>query len=161
MLKIKERRFKGPWQQIGSHPTVAGDEREMYVGPSPNSPFDIQVMAGCQQGYLHVSAALEFALNLLEACVEMSPVLGSAHLLCITDPRGGKHLYPAVGEIIAETMGWTFRSHEGSVMLGPHSLSGFSFRIVPDTRVAQALEILKRKEVNPPGTQAREPEPTA
>jgi hypothetical protein len=159
-MAVTRREFSGPWNGYGAtHPTV---KEKVVVEGSSFSSKDIFVQAGCQKGFLHVTTALELAKNLFAAVEELLPSISTSYVVEVTDPRGGKHQYSGVTEIVARKHTWYLMDGQGTVT-GPHDAAeGWVFQVVLDPLVENLRTYINiRKEVKTSEPQAGEPESAA
>lgn len=142
-----------------SYPTRPELTETVMVRGSPLSNHDIFVGAGCQQGYLHISTALQLAQNLLEAVLESDS--SSSYLCEITSHSTGKvFTFRGVTTISVVNEEVSAHGQANQLITGPHRASEFKFRFLPDTQTIQALNLInKLREVNLSDNQTGEPEP--
>lgn len=126
--------------------TTPDNKARVVVGGSLLSPEDIFVAAGCQQGFLHFTTALQLAINLVDAILEIN---GCGYLLEVRPITGGTPVYiPGVLEIVVHDELWTAFGLDKSLLTGPHAAKSFTFRFVKDEKAERTIAFLARvKEV--------------
>ena len=125
------------------------------------SPHDIFVAAGCQQGFLHITTALQLATNLMDAVLEAGAEQAGP-ILRITEAGGLNYDFRGVVEITVNNHQWSAKGRDGNIITGPHASHRFTMKWVRDEQTEKALALIRKlKEVKASESETNEPKSTS